>query len=130
MFISTNVRLSEPVCNVCFTVPIIAAIPTAIADNSVPPGGINTYYWTVPEEMGPTDSDPQCLTRIYTSGVNPIKDMYSGLIGPLLVCKRGTLTGRNEQVRITGWSGYIHCFQTPYPLTLQPTQSLTHLLTH
>ncbi|XP_071090670.1 hephaestin-like protein [Haliotis cracherodii] len=72
----------------------------AIADNSVPPGGINTYYWTVPEEMGPTDSDPQCLTRIYTSGVNPIKDMYSGLIGPLLVCKRGTLTGRNEQINV------------------------------
>ncbi|XP_046574978.1 hephaestin-like protein [Haliotis rubra] len=72
----------------------------ATADNRVPPGGTITYYWTVPEEMGPTDSDPQCLTRVYTSGVNPIKDMYSGLIGPLLICKRGTLNGRNEQINV------------------------------
>ncbi|XP_013930839.1 PREDICTED: hephaestin-like, partial [Thamnophis sirtalis] len=61
------------------------------ADDAVPPGGNHTYTWTVPEAHGPTDDDPACLTWIYHSHVNAPKDIASGLIGPLLICKQGTL---------------------------------------
>ena len=58
-------------------------------DDAVPPGGNHTYTWTIPEDHGPTADDPACLTWIYHSHVNAPKDIASGLIGPLLVCKEG-----------------------------------------
>ncbi|XP_026558869.1 hephaestin isoform X2 [Pseudonaja textilis] len=61
------------------------------ADDAVPPGGNHTYTWTVPEAHGPTADDPACLTWIYHSHVNAPKDIASGLVGPLLICKQGTL---------------------------------------
>ena len=37
------------------------------------------YTWTVPSHVGPvSDSDPNCITGVYTSSVDPIKDVYSG----------------------------------------------------
>ncbi|XP_063169509.1 hephaestin isoform X1 [Candoia aspera] len=60
-------------------------------DDAVPPGGNHTYTWTVPEDHGPTADDPACLTWIYHSHVNAPKDIASGLVGPLLICKQGTL---------------------------------------
>ncbi|MGH0185635.1 UNVERIFIED_CONTAM: hypothetical protein FKN15_018576 [Acipenser sinensis] len=56
-----------------------------------------TYEWTVPEYAGPTPSDPPCLTRMYFSAVDPIRDTNSGLVGPLLICKAGTLTRGNTR---------------------------------
>ncbi|PKU34320.1 hephaestin isoform x1 [Limosa lapponica baueri] len=56
-----------------------------------------TYRWTVPKHVGPTSSDPPCLTWMYSSAVNPIKDPSSGLVGPLLICKPGTLDENNKQ---------------------------------
>ena len=37
---------------------------------------------------------------VYTSAVNPVKDVYSGLVGPLLVCKKGTLDENGEQKNV------------------------------
>ncbi|XP_075369601.1 hephaestin isoform X1 [Mycteria americana] len=56
-----------------------------------------TYRWTVPKHVGPTSSDPPCLTWMYSSAANPIRDPSSGLVGPLLVCKPGTLDDNNKQ---------------------------------
>uniref|UniRef100_A0A8V5G0V6 Ceruloplasmin n=1 Tax=Melopsittacus undulatus TaxID=13146 RepID=A0A8V5G0V6_MELUD len=56
-----------------------------------------TYRWTVPKHVGPMVSDPPCLTRMYSSAVNPIKDSSSGLVGPLIICKPGTLDENNKQ---------------------------------
>ncbi|KAM9600289.1 hephaestin isoform 2-T4 [Morphnus guianensis] len=56
-----------------------------------------TYRWTVPKHVGPMSSDPPCLTWMYSSAVNPIKDPSSGLVGPLVICKPGTLDGNNKQ---------------------------------
>ncbi|XP_014810786.1 PREDICTED: hephaestin isoform X3 [Calidris pugnax] len=56
-----------------------------------------TYRWTVPKHVGPTSSDPPCLTWMYSSAVNPVKDPSSGLVGPLLICKPGTLDENNKQ---------------------------------
>uniref|UniRef100_A0A8B9PR20 Ceruloplasmin n=1 Tax=Apteryx owenii TaxID=8824 RepID=A0A8B9PR20_APTOW len=56
-----------------------------------------TYHWTVPQHVGPTPSDPPCLTWMYSSAVDPIKDTSSGLVGPLVICKPGTLDDSNKQ---------------------------------
>ncbi|XP_039249942.2 hephaestin-like protein [Styela clava] len=58
---------------------------------SLGPGQIHTYKWTIPESVSPTDVDGDCLFYLYFSSVHPAKDTNSGLVGPLLVCRRGTL---------------------------------------
>ncbi|CAG5873623.1 unnamed protein product [Menidia menidia] len=64
-------------------------------DDSVPPGGSYTYRWEVKPEFAPTDDDSNCLTWIYHSHLETPKDIASGLIGPLLTCKKGTLKQMN-----------------------------------
>ena len=59
------------------------------ADDSVPPGGSHIYNWTIPEGHAPTDADPACLTWVYHSHVDVPRDIATGLIGPLITCKRG-----------------------------------------
>ncbi|KAK1800490.1 hypothetical protein P4O66_005709, partial [Electrophorus voltai] len=61
----------------------------------VPPGGSFTYRWQVRE--GPTESDPPCITYLYFSSTDPIRDTNSGLVGPLLVCKEGALSSNDTQ---------------------------------
>uniref|UniRef100_A0A3P8REV5 Hephaestin n=1 Tax=Astatotilapia calliptera TaxID=8154 RepID=A0A3P8REV5_ASTCA len=65
--------------------------PELKRDDSVPPGQTVTYEWTLAESHSPTSHDSNCMTRFYHSHVSPPKDINSGLIGPLIVCKRGTL---------------------------------------
>ncbi|XP_035508690.1 ceruloplasmin isoform X1 [Morone saxatilis] len=65
--------------------------PELKRDDSVAPGTTVRYEWTLPESHGPTAEDDNCLTRFYHSHVCPPKDINSGLIGPLIICKRGTL---------------------------------------
>nr|XP_020454110.1 hephaestin-like protein 1 isoform X2 [Monopterus albus] len=65
-------------------------------DDSVPPGGSYTYRWEVRPEFAPTDDDASCLTWIYHSHVDAPKDIASGLIGPVLTCKKGILKETNE----------------------------------
>lgn len=67
-------------------------------DNEVAPGGIYVYFWYIPEEVGPSDLDPDCITNFYQSGVDPVRDTSSGLVGPLLVCKKGSLTTDGQRV--------------------------------
>uniref|UniRef100_A0A8B9NJ83 Plastocyanin-like domain-containing protein n=1 Tax=Accipiter nisus TaxID=211598 RepID=A0A8B9NJ83_9AVES len=66
-------------------------------DDAVFPGGNYTYAWTVPEDHGPTADDPNCLTWIYHSHIDAPKDIASGLIGPLLTCRKGILTGSSQR---------------------------------
>ncbi|ELK27895.1 Hephaestin-like protein 1 [Myotis davidii] len=63
----------------------------------VKPGETFTYRWTVPESVSPTAADPPCLTYLYFSAVEPIKDTSAGLVGPLLVCKKGALNADGTQ---------------------------------
>ncbi|XP_023564234.1 coagulation factor VIII isoform X2 [Octodon degus] len=67
------------------------------ADDKVFPGESHTYVWHVSAESGPVNSDPQCLTYSYFSHVDLVKDLNSGLIGALLVCKEGSLTKERTQ---------------------------------
>ncbi|XP_034522596.1 coagulation factor V [Ailuropoda melanoleuca] len=66
--------------------------PVEKMDDAIPPGQEYTYEWKISEDSGPTHNDPPCLTHIYYSYENLIQDFNSGLIGPLLICKKGTLT--------------------------------------
>lgn len=57
-----------------------------------------TYEWTVPKEVGPTYKDPVCLTKMYYSAVDPTKDIFTGLIGPMKICKKGSLLANGRLV--------------------------------
>ncbi|XP_072504800.1 coagulation factor V isoform X4 [Notamacropus eugenii] len=66
--------------------------PAEKMDDAVLPGQEYTYTWMITEDSGPTDDDPLCLTHIYYSYDNLVLDFNSGLIGLLLICKKGSLT--------------------------------------
>uniref|UniRef100_A0A8C9YMK4 ferroxidase n=1 Tax=Sander lucioperca TaxID=283035 RepID=A0A8C9YMK4_SANLU len=55
------------------------------------PGTMHTYEWTVPVGAGPVEGEADCLSYLYYSGVDPVKDTHSGLVGPLLICRPGSL---------------------------------------
>ncbi|KAM4545939.1 ferroxidase HEPHL1 isoform 2-T2 [Odontesthes bonariensis] len=57
----------------------------------VKPGHILELTWDIPESSGPGVSDPNCISYAYYSTVDFIKDLYSGLLGPLVICRPGTL---------------------------------------
>ncbi|KAG7317660.1 hypothetical protein KOW79_018695 [Hemibagrus wyckioides] len=61
------------------------------SDDAVAPGQTYTYTWKVTEDFAPTESDSTCLTSMYHSHVNSPKDIAAGLIGVLLICKKGAL---------------------------------------
>lgn len=71
--------------------------PAERMDDVVAPGEEYTYEWVISEDSGPTPDDPPCLTHIYYSYENLTQDFNSGLIGPLLICKKGTLTEDGTQ---------------------------------
>ncbi|KAJ8347828.1 hypothetical protein SKAU_G00264170 [Synaphobranchus kaupii] len=63
---------------------------------AVQPGGTKQYKWDIPARSGPGRSDPNCISFAYYSTVNFVKDTASGLFGPLVVCRKGTL-GQNRK---------------------------------
>ncbi|XP_056244470.1 coagulation factor V isoform X1 [Seriola aureovittata] len=67
--------------------------------HGVQPGETHTYVWRVVEEDEPLPGDPRCLTRMYHSAVDTTRDIASGLIGPILICKSQSLNVRNVQLK-------------------------------
>ena len=57
-------------------------------DNAVAPGMQFKYVWQVPERAGPTPNEDDCLAWAYFSDAHAVTDFYTGLVGPLLVCKK------------------------------------------
>jgi FtsP/CotA-like multicopper oxidase with cupredoxin domain len=55
----------------------------------VPPGATFTYKWEVPERAGPGPGDPSSIVWVYHSHVNEYKDIASGLVGAIVVTRRG-----------------------------------------
>uniref|UniRef100_A0A3B3X5G3 ferroxidase n=1 Tax=Poecilia mexicana TaxID=48701 RepID=A0A3B3X5G3_9TELE len=68
-------------------------------DNEVQPNTTYTYIWKISPMVGPTPDESECRTWAYYSGVNPEKDIHTGLIGPLLVCREGTLKNKPLDTR-------------------------------
>ncbi|KAI2656580.1 Ferroxidase HEPHL1 [Labeo rohita] len=66
--------------------------------NGVQPGDMLTYSWTIPARSGPGPNDPNCITYAYYSSVSLVEDLMSGLVGPLIVCRKNTLnTNRHRK---------------------------------
>jgi FtsP/CotA-like multicopper oxidase with cupredoxin domain len=59
------------------------------ADDAVPPGGTHTYNYEVPERAGPGPNDPSSILWLYHSHVDETADSNAGLIGPIIVSRRG-----------------------------------------
>ena len=66
----------------------------------VAPGQTHTYIWEVPERAGPGPNDPSSIVWLYHSHVDEPKDVESGLIGAILVTRKGMAgpTGRPKDV--------------------------------
>jgi FtsP/CotA-like multicopper oxidase with cupredoxin domain len=62
---------------------------TAKAGGHVPPGQTHTYTWEVPERAGPGPRDPDSIVWLYHSHVNEMIDVNAGLIGAMIITRRG-----------------------------------------
>uniref|UniRef100_A0A8C6X341 Plastocyanin-like domain-containing protein n=1 Tax=Naja naja TaxID=35670 RepID=A0A8C6X341_NAJNA len=69
-------------------------------DDAIMPNGTYTYVWQVTKRSGPTDNTEICKSWAYYSGVNPEKDIHSGLIGPILICQKGMIDNYNWPIDI------------------------------
>ena len=59
------------------------------ADDAVPPGGTHTYVWPVPERAGPGPMDGSSVMWMYHSHVDEVRDINTGLFGPMIITARG-----------------------------------------
>lgn len=59
------------------------------ADDGVPPGGSHVYVWQVPERAGPTEHEGSTAFWMYHSHVDEVRDVNTGLIGAMIVTRRG-----------------------------------------
>ena len=68
-------------------------INTVISETSkiVKPGETKTYTFTVPIGVEPGADDRNCIPCMYHSAANRERDVNTGLIGPVLICREGKL---------------------------------------
>jgi len=70
----------------------VSGDPSAFTDgNNVAPGSSFTYTWEVPERAGPGPADGNSVMWMYHSHVNEPKDENTGLIGPMIIYKKGAM---------------------------------------
>ncbi|XP_031664966.1 hephaestin-like protein 1 [Oncorhynchus kisutch] len=72
-------------------------VVTTDTHTPVQPGYMTEFRWEVPESSGPGVSDPNCISYAYYSTVDFVKDVFSGLLGPLVVCRQGVLQRGAEE---------------------------------
>ena len=58
------------------------------AGNGVPPGGTFVYLWPVPARAGPGPMDGSSVLWMYHSHVDEVRDINSGLLGPMIITAR------------------------------------------
>jgi hephaestin len=59
-------------------------------DDNVAPGRTVTYNWQVPDRAGPGPMDPSSVLWMYHGHVDEPGDTNSGLIGPIIITRRGS----------------------------------------
>jgi FtsP/CotA-like multicopper oxidase with cupredoxin domain len=59
------------------------------ADDGVMPGATYVYSWQVPERAGPGPMDGSSVMWMYHSHVDEVRDINTGLFGPMLITARG-----------------------------------------
>ncbi|KAM9849689.1 coagulation factor VIII [Aulostomus maculatus] len=88
-----------------------ASAPPGVPGDPVPPGDTRTYNWRISRKQGPSDTEFDCKAGAYYSTVDKERDLHSGLIGPLVVCKPGTLqTRQNMQPGVQEFALLFHTF--------------------
>ncbi|XP_070692649.1 coagulation factor VIII isoform X2 [Pempheris klunzingeri] len=88
-----------------------SSAPLGVPGEPVAPGEAQTYNWRITKKQGPTDTEFDCKTGAYYSTVDKERDLHSGLIGPLVICKSGTLkTRQNTQPGVQEFSLLFHTF--------------------
>ena len=71
----------------------IYVLGSASLGSPIGPGSSLTYIYNVTDQDGPSAaSGEECVTSLYYSDVNLLKDVNSGLVGMIVVCKPGRLT--------------------------------------
>ncbi|KIZ07330.1 hypothetical protein MNEG_0617 [Monoraphidium neglectum] len=55
------------------------------------PGDVTTYKWRVPESAGPGADGPSSRFYLYRSTVDVVADTQAGLVGPIVIARRGAL---------------------------------------
>ena len=58
-------------------------------DDAVQPGATYTYVWPVPARAGPGPMDGSSIMWMYHSHVDEVRDINTGLMGPILITARG-----------------------------------------
>jgi hephaestin len=58
-------------------------------DDAVPPGETHVYTWQVPPRAGPGPHDGSSVMWMYHSHTDEIGDTYAGLVGAMVVTKKG-----------------------------------------
>ncbi len=56
---------------------------------AVGPGSTFTYHWEVNSDAAPGPSDPSSIVWLYHSHVDAVTEVYDGLIGTIVVTKKG-----------------------------------------
>jgi FtsP/CotA-like multicopper oxidase with cupredoxin domain len=59
------------------------------ADDAVPPGRTHVYVWAVPVRAGPGPMDGSSVMWMYHSHVDEVRDINTGLFGPMIITARG-----------------------------------------
>lgn len=55
-----------------------------------------TYTWTVDKEAGPGPMDPSSIVWLYHSHVNPVEEIYDGLIGTIVITRKGMARSKED----------------------------------
>ncbi|HET6276115.1 MAG TPA: multicopper oxidase domain-containing protein [Candidatus Cybelea sp.] len=58
--------------------------------DAVAPGATYTYRFEVPERSGPGPMDPSSILWMYHSHTDELRDVNTGLVGPIVVTRRGS----------------------------------------
>jgi FtsP/CotA-like multicopper oxidase with cupredoxin domain len=58
------------------------------ADDGVPPHATHVYVWAVPQRAGPGPMDGSSVMWMYHSHVDEVRDINTGLFGPMIVTAR------------------------------------------
>ena len=58
-------------------------------EDAVPPGAEITYTWYIEKKHAPLPDDDNCVAWAYHSHTLAPRDIHTGLLGILLICKPG-----------------------------------------
>ena len=63
---------------------------------AVPPGDTFTYHWEADSDAAPGPNDPSSIVWLYHSHVDAVAEVYDGLIGTVVVTKKGMERAAND----------------------------------